>query len=108
VTHPIQQLLGLTEAETGQLTGAMVETATAAYWAAIEQAIGDAMIEARIWNGDDETAAEARDFIRGQIGLEAVGDGRVRVLLFGQHAAMVHPPKAVAIPRPAEERRLVC
>jgi hypothetical protein len=108
MSHPVQQLLGLTKAETEQLTGAMAATATAAYWTAIEQAIGEAMIEARIWNGEDDTAAGARDFIHGQIGLEAAGDGSLKVLLFGMHAATVHPPKAVAIPRPAEERGLVC
>jgi len=106
-THPVQQLLGLTETETEQLTSAMVATATAAYWGAIEQAIGDAIIEARIWNGEDDTADEARSFIAGQIGLDAVGDGSLRISIFGQHAATVHPPKAVAIPRPAEETRVI-
>ena len=102
--HPVQQLLGLTETETEQLTSAMVATATAAYWSAIEEAIGDAMIEARIWNGEDDTADEARSFIAGQIGLDGVGDGSLRISIFGQHAATVHPPKAVAIPRPDEAR----
>lgn len=107
MTHPIQQLLGLTETETEKLTNGVTATATAAYWSAIEKAIGEAMIEGRIWNGEDETAEASRDFIRGQIGLDAVGDGSLRILIFGQHAATVHPPKAVAIPRPAEEARAI-
>jgi hypothetical protein len=85
----------------------MVATATAAYWTAIEEAIGQAMIEARIWNGEADTAEASRDFIQGQIGLVALGDGSLRIRIFGQHAATVHPPKAVVIPRPAEETRLV-
>lgn len=107
MSHPVQQLLGLTEKELAELSQGVMATGAAAYWAAIEEAIGKAMIEARIWNGEPDTAEASRDFIRGQIGLEAVGDGSLRIRIFGQHAATVHPPKAVAIPRPAEETRLV-
>lgn len=104
MSHPIQQLLGLTEIDASNLAQAVLATAGAAYWTAIEEAIGQAMIEARIWDGRDDTAAEARSFIGGQIGLVADGDGSLKISIFGQHAATVHPPKAVAIPRPAEER----
>jgi hypothetical protein len=107
MSHPVQQLLGLTDEQVEQLQQGMMATAVHAYWQAIEEAIGQAMIEARVWDGEDETATKARDFIRGQIGLEAVGDGSVKIRIFAQHAATVHPPKAVAIPRPAEETRLV-
>lgn len=104
MSHPVQQMLGLADNELADLSQAVMATGAHAYWAAIEEAIGQAMIEGRIWNGEAGTAAAARDFIRGQIGLEAVGDGRLHIRIFGQHAATVHPPKAVVIPRPAEER----
>lgn len=106
MSHPVQQLLGLTEEQLAELSQAVMATGAAAYWTAIEEAIGAAMIEGRIWNGKDETAETSRDFVRGQIGLIAEGDGRLMIMLDGQHAATVHPPKAVAIPRPAEETRL--
>jgi hypothetical protein len=104
VSHPVQQLLGLTEEQLAELSQAVMGTGAHAYWAAIEEAIGLAMIEGRIWNGEDDTAADARDFIKGQIGLTAAGDGQLKIMLFGQHAATVHAPRAVAIPRPKEER----
>lgn len=104
--HPIQQLMGLSEEQLEELQQAIMATGAHAYWEAIEEAIGQAMTEARIWNGAQETAAEARSFIRGQIGLDALGDGRLKILLFGRHVATVHPPKAVVIPRPAEERAI--
>jgi len=102
--HPIMQLMGLSEEDMTNLAQAVLATAGAAYWDAIEEAIGQAMIEGRIWNGKPETAAESRAFIQGQIGLEATGDGRLMVRLFGQRVATVHPPKAVVIPRPDEAR----
>lgn len=74
--HPVQQLAGLTDEQLAELTRGISGTAMAAYWAAIEEAIGKAMIEGRIWNGEDGTAEASRDFIRGQIGFDAPGDGR--------------------------------
>lgn len=106
MSHPVQQLFGLTEEGLVELGQAIMATGAAAYWTAIEEAIGQAMIEARIWDGEDSSAEKSRDFIRGQIGLEAVGDGSLKIRILGQHAATVHPPRAVAIPRPAEEARL--
>lgn len=103
----VARLLGITGPQLHEMAAHVIETGAAAYWQALDEAIRKALHENRVWDGQPETLEAAQEFIAGQIGIEATGDGTLRIMLFGQHAATVQPPRGVAVPRPVDETRLI-
>lgn len=100
----IATLLGVTETDLAELLDELQVMARSMYWAQIEEAVGKALVQARIWNGKEDTREAALAYVSGKLGLTLTPDGGVDVYLLGEVAAQVRPPTSRPIAR--AERRI--